>query len=413
MFKHNFLFYPEEVIDTGKAELGKEDLIELLGEEEKEEKIDLKEEKSKEKEEESEEKKDELDELEEELETPDEEKLELVTPVRRKEILKEFPDLFKKFPYLEKAYYREQQYTELIPTIDDAKEILAKADVLDKFEADISKGNIEQALKAVKGSSEQAFNNLVDNYLPNLARVDKDAYHHVIGNIIKNTVARMLEVSDDSKNEELKEAASILNQFVFGTNKVTAPTNLSKPKSEDDTKQNELNQERQAFMREKFESTRDDLNTKVTNTLKSTIAAYIDPKDSMTDYVKKNAIRECQENLENLLLEDRRLSNILDKLWMQASKENFSRGSVDKIKSAYLSTAKTLLPSVIKKARIEALKGLGKRINESEEESDSKKGPVPAGKSTSQRVSNSGKSDRDKAKEIPANVSNRDFLMSD
>ena len=45
---------------------------------------------------------DELDELEEELEGPTDEQLELVTPVRRQEILKKYPKLFKDFPYLEK-----------------------------------------------------------------------------------------------------------------------------------------------------------------------------------------------------------------------------------------------------------------------------------------------------------------------
>ena len=64
---------------------------------------------------------DELADLEEELDGPDEEKLELTTPVRRKEILTKYPNLFKDFPYLEKAYYREQQFTEIYPTIDDAR----------------------------------------------------------------------------------------------------------------------------------------------------------------------------------------------------------------------------------------------------------------------------------------------------
>ena len=37
-----------------------------------------------------------------------------MTPVRRKEILAKYPKLFKDFPYLEKAYYREQQFTEVL-----------------------------------------------------------------------------------------------------------------------------------------------------------------------------------------------------------------------------------------------------------------------------------------------------------
>ena len=48
----------------------------------------------------------------------------------------------------------------------------------------------------------------------------------------------------------------------------------------------------------------------------------------------------------------------------------FDKESTDRIKSAYLSKAKTLLPSVIKKARNDALRGLGRNagmMNDSEE----------------------------------------------
>lgn len=396
-------------------ELGKEGIIKFLEEDdEKEEKLDLKESDKEEKEEIDEEKdekvKDELDELEEELEVPDEDKLELVTPVRKREILEKYPKIFKDFPYLEKAYYREQQFTEIVPTIEDAKEAVAKADVLDKFESDLSQGNITQAMRAVKEVGEDAFNTLVDNYLPNLYNIDKDAYHHVVGNIVKMTVNGMLNEAKSSNNSELQEAAKILNQFVFATNEVKGPTNLSREKK-DNTEKNEIEKERIQLRQQSFENTRDSLNTKVENILKATIEANIDPKESMTDYVRKTASRDTQEELEALLSNDKRLTVMLDKLWEQSFKENFSKRSIDNIKSAYLSRAKTLLPGVIKKARNEALKGLGKRV--AEEDTGQKKGSLPVGKTTSSRHSSVGKSDKDRAKEIPAGMSSRDYLMSD
>jgi len=86
------------------------------------------------------------DELEEDLKEPDEEDLELITPLRRKEILAKYPNLFKDLPYLEKAYYREQKYTELLPTIKDAEEAVAKAQTWDKLESDLTEGNLKDIL---------------------------------------------------------------------------------------------------------------------------------------------------------------------------------------------------------------------------------------------------------------------------
>src|SRR5437667_73422 len=92
-------------VDDNKNDggLSVEDTIEFLKDDDsdKKEVIDLKEPKKddKEKEEEGkEEEKEESDELkaiEEELEEPTDEQLELVTPVRRQEILKLYPKLFK------------------------------------------------------------------------------------------------------------------------------------------------------------------------------------------------------------------------------------------------------------------------------------------------------------------------------
>lgn len=397
-----------------------EEVINFLGGDDEPEVIDLEpkpkptkvppsDKKDEESEDESTEQTDDLTELEQELEPPSEEQLELVTPVRRREILAKYPQLFKDFPYLEKAYYREQQFTELLPTIDDAKAAVEAKNILDRFEADVMNGNTEKILKAVKVDSPKGFAKIVDDYLPTLARVDEQAYFHVLGNVTKHTIVAMVREARASGNEALQSAAQLLNQFVFGTSDFKPPTNLSKNEPESDDKSKELEQREQEFQTQQFESARGDLNTRINNTLSNTIDANIDPKKSMTDYVRKNASREALEMLEGVLSKDSRFVALKDKLWEAAFRENFSKNSVDRIKSAYLSRAKTLLPTVIKKARIDALKGLGKRVDEEEA---SNKGPLPVGKPRSSDSSNKGGKIRD-AKDIPKGMRTLDFLNAD
>jgi hypothetical protein len=360
---------------------------------------------------------DELDEIEEELkkdETNDEEEIELISPLKRREVLAKYPNIFKEFPQLEKAYYKEQKYSELLPTIKDAKDAVEKAEVLDKFEIDLAKGNTEKVLLAVKQSSPDAFAKLVDDYLPNLAKVDQTAYHHVLGNVIKNTILAMAQEARDSNDEDLMTAASAVNKFVFASSKFEKPVPLSKGEVKN-PEIDELKKKEQEFTKRQFETARDSVSDKIDKTLKATIEGNIDPKESMTDYVRRNASREALEELQEHLNSDTRLKSILNKLWERAFKDNFSPKSVEAIKSTYLSRARTLLPSVIKKARNEALKGLGKRVKEDDEETTEttslKKGPVASGKSTTSV--NRGKSPRESAKTIPQNMSTLDFLMSD
>jgi hypothetical protein len=353
---------------------------------------------------------DELKELENELKGPTDEQLELVTPVRRKEILKKYPELFKDFPYLEKAYYREQQFTELLPTIDDAKSAVAKAQALDNFETDLGKGSTETVLKAVKEKNPQGFNKIVDDYLPTLARVDEKAYFHVLGNLTKQTIMAMVGEARRSNNEALQSAAAILNQYVFGTTDFKPPTALSTDNPED-TQNKKVDEREQAFVRRQFEGAHTDLNTRVNNTLRNTIDAHIDPRGSMNEYVKKNASKDALETLEGLISKDTRFKALTDKLWEKAFENNFSKESTDMIKSAFLSKAKTLLPAVIKKARNEALRGSsGRRVSEDQDDdkTPANRGPIAAGRPRSQ--SSSGKVTS--GKDVPKGMSTLDFLNS-
>jgi hypothetical protein len=272
------------------------------------------------------------------------------------------------------------------------------------MEADVMSGNTELILRAVKEQSPEGFAKIIDEYIPTLMRVDEKAYFHVLGNVTKHTIISMIREGRKSGNEALQSAAQILNQFVFGTSDFQPPQKLSKPRTEDG-REKQISEREQQFVQQQFESVNQDLNTRVNNTLRNTIDANIDPKKTMTDYVRKNASREAMEMLDSVLSKDARFIAIRDKLWEVAFRSNFSRESVERIKSAYLSRAKTLLPTVIKKARIDALKGLGKR---SDEEERVDKTPIPAGKP---RSGSSGKIS--KASDIPKGMRSIDFLMQD
>jgi hypothetical protein len=409
----NNLYAPADGDSGGSTE--ETETFELLNAEEEPEVLDLPkgerdDKEDKDEKEEATEEIDELREIEEELEAPKEEDInELVTPVRRKEILAKYPKLFKDFPYLEKAYYREQQFTELLPTVEDAKIAVEKASALDNVEREVMSGSISSVLRAAKNENEEAFLKIADNYLPALRQVDQQAYYHVLGNVIKDTIITMVREGRNlgEQGAPLQAAANILNQFVFGSQTFQPSQPLSQQRPEDQQREYEQKMQYQQRVMGTFENVRDDLQVKADNVLKSTIDGHIDPRGTMTKYVKQHATQEAFDSLETLISKDTRFRSLLDKLWEKAFSQGFDKESTDRIKSAYLSKAKTLLPSVIKKARNDALKGLGGR-NEEEETDSVKKNPITPGRSTSQ---SSGKFK--KASDIPKNMSTLDVLMKD
>lgn len=354
------------------------------------------------------------DEIEEELREPEEDELEQVTPPRRKEILAAYPDIFKKFPQLERSMYREQRYSELLPTIKDAEAAVEKSNLLDSYEKEIMNGSTESLLTTVKDNDKEAFAKVVDNYLPNLYKVDQAAYYHTIANITKHTIMSMVRDSKENGRDELAEAAAVLNEYMFGTTKFSGPQSLSQTSTQDSAskeKEEELSRKEREFLEHQFNTARDNLGERVDSILKTSVDKFIDPNNSMTPYVKKVATREVLEGLEDLISKDTRFRSIYDKLWERAFSNNFDKESMDRIKSAYLSKAKTLLPDLIKKSRNEALKGL--RRTKDNDDKD-RKGPLPVGKTRSSTALTSGKSNKgNESKSIPRGMTTLEYLNSD
>src|SRR5665213_878237 len=291
---------------------------------------------------------------EDKIDLSKDDEIEVDAPPRKKEILKEFPELFKKFPFLEKILYRDRQYNELFGSFDDAKEVAEKSETFNSFESQLLSGNTEEVLRSVKDTDEKAFNIIVDDYLPTLAKVDKDAYFHVVGNLNRRLIMEMVKEANDTSNDDLKQAALLVNQFVFGSSKFTAPVNRVENRNEDKT--SEVEAERLSFVKERFESAKDDLQSKVDNTLRATISDYIDPKGVMSSYVKKNAVTDAMEILSSSIASDPSVAKNLNKLWKISFDNKFSRDSLSHIQSFYLSKAKSNLKNAIIKARAEALK---------------------------------------------------------
>lgn len=388
----------DDVVEEGADKIDlkdpedKEDKIDLDDEDDKDEKLGKK---SKDKETDSEE---DLEESEE----PDEEELSLATPVRRQEILKKYPNLFKDFPYLQTAYYRDQKMTEIFPTVEDAENAAQNLQDFGKFRDDLLTGNLDSVLSTVKEADPNAFAKIVDNVLVAIGKQDINAYHHILGNTTKNIVQAMMQQSQQLNNKDLGVAATLLYQFIFGTNNFTAPQTFAKNEPE---KKDDISEERQRFMQERFETHRNELDTKITNSLRATIAENIDPNGKMSKYVKDKAIEDCVAFVSSGLNSDRQLQGHLTKLWERAVKSNFSSDSINAISSTLKARAKAGLRNNILKARNLALQG-----SEQSESRERKSNPLTPGRSASSSNASGNKGSGSKQNKMPAGMSTREYF---
>lgn len=357
---------------------------------------------------------DDLKELEDDLEEPTEDKLQLMTPSKRKDILKDYPDLFKKHPYLETAYFREQKFTEIFPAIKDAEAAAKDVKVLEDLESDLAEGNLERLLSGLYKGNKESYHQAIDNLLPTLAKVDRESYDHLIANVTKHTIQSLYEAGSEEGQEVLKNVAILLNQWAFGNSKFEAPTKLAR-KVEKNPESEQLERERKDFERQRFDAARTNLISRVDNTLKNTLQNNIDPKGSMTEYVREKAVEDAQRMLESQLRSDTRFQKILLQYWQKAKAASYSDDAMREVRKAYLSRAKAVLPGIIQSARNRALKGLGKtNSNSDNSERKVRKGPIAPGKSAaSSNRGNNGNGSGNKTDKLPPGTNLRKFLEDD
>jgi hypothetical protein len=367
-------------LDDDKSQDDKKDDLEIPDIKEEDEDSKKKVAKSKKDEEdENEENKDEeddelegLDDLEEDDENKneDEDELKLLIPARRKDILKAYPDLFKKFPALERAMYREQGYTEIYPTIKEAKASLETIKEYKELETNVLGGDIKSLLKSVKERDPEALNKIADNYLTDLYETDQTAYGHVLNNVFKYTIKAMVNTGKKNNDDQLLAAAELFHKFYFGDADYSEPTKLAKIT---DNKKSEVDAEREQFLAERFNDARDELGVRIDNKLKSVISQAIDPKGEMSDYVKSKAIEDCIMQLHGQIGNDARTQRIIRNLWVKSRETKFSKESVNVIGSAYLSVAKSLLLPIVRENRTKALSGAKRLVKGNDEKPEREK----------------------------------------
>jgi hypothetical protein len=338
-----------------------------------------------------------------------------MTPVRRKEILSKYPNLFKDFPYMETSYYREQKFTEIFPAIKDAEAAAKDVKILSDLEEDLQQGNLERLLSGLHRGNKESYHQAIDNLLPTLAKVDRESYDHLLSNVVKHTIADLYAAGGEEGQEVLRNVAVILNQWAFGNTKFEGPKALAR-KVEKSPEAEKLEQDRRSFEQQRFSAARNSLVTRVDNTLKNTLQNNIDPKGSMTEYVREKAVEDAKNSLEQALSSDTRFQKILLQYWQKAKANGYSDDAMAEVRKAYLSRAKTLLPGVIQAARNKALKGLSKSNSSNTDNLERKvrKGPIAPGKSAaSSNRGNNGNSSGNKTDKLPPGTNLRKFLEND
>lgn len=326
---------------------------------------------------------------EEEEEDKDKEDVEDDLGPRRpsfKEIKGKYPDLFKDFPDLREAFFRESEYTKIFPTVDDAHEAVEALESLSVIRDKVLEGDATAILEATKEADAAAYSKMVSNMLPALYKMDQEAYVKAITPTLENMVRSAYREGKSSGNEDLENSALHVSKWFFGTEDVAlGKTTTVKTATEESPEVKRLAKERQEFETSKYNEAYSAVIENRDESMERLVLKGLDPDNELTPYVRDKLVRDTIQRIDNLLLKDGSHMSLMNRKWRRAKREGYSKDSLKSIVSAYQARAKSLVPSVRAKLRDAALGKVTKKGAQRATDVAARR-EVPAGRASSSVV---------------------------
>lgn len=298
------------------------------------------------------------DEPKQELQENDEDEDKVKEPEKKRDYLpherptltdirKEFPDFFKKFPQMEHMLFREKEYTELFPTVSEAKDAAEASEALQDFRDDLFTGNGEKFVSALKDQGE--LTKFGKNFITNLQKTDQQAYWNAITPTFENVVRAFYREGQRRNDASLVASAENLSIYLFDTDEVAQG---KKTFVKDEVKTDpQVARERTEWEREKSNTFTISVREDIFDGLKNEIRIE---NQSLTPKMKSLLTADIISEVDAVIKKDVGHMKYVQSLWNKA-KGDYSSEIKSKIISAYLERAKSLVPSIRRRLLSEAL----------------------------------------------------------
>lgn len=295
-------------------------------------------------------------ESEEEDETPDTESEEETTteePTRLSwQLMKEkYPELAKNKDFRE-LYFRDKAFTEVFPTVADAKEAATKAEQLDVIDQVLVDGDVDTLFTNI---NTDVLKNISTKILPALYKANKDYFALAARPIVLNMLHSAGEKIKQSGDKNLEISFRNVVRVITGKSELppVVPDATENPAVMAEI--NKLKQTRDNILKDQERSFVTSADKTVMKRIESLIIEGLDPKKELNDFSRKAVIRETIADVRRTLITDEGFKTKIKGLQRLAARANFPEEYKTRIIAASLDRAKKLIPVLRNKHRTAAL----------------------------------------------------------
>jgi hypothetical protein len=256
--------------------------------------------------------------------------------------------------------FREQEYTTLFPTIDDAREAQESAQDFDRFSGLVNSGRAEdftEFLNGVKQVSAENLTNFASNFLPGLYKTDKDTYFAVTTPIAESLLRNAYKAGVNSGDEDLQNAALHIARYALGDVGFATgeKTSVVQRPAEEAKKDSKYEQEKNEFYTARYNDSKQYVSTTAYTRLSNEIKKGLDPNGTLNDFTTQLIVKEILNEVGSTLEADRTHMDTINSMWRHAHKAGFAGNWKDRILATYMSRARAIMPAIRARVRNQAL----------------------------------------------------------
>lgn len=250
-------------------------------------------------------------------------------------------------------YFRDKAYTDVFPTVAQAKEAATKADQLDLLDTTLVNGDIESIFKDL---NEDVILKISDRLLPTLSKTNPQAFIRATKPFLVDILHSVMNKAKSDGDENLQRSVRNISNAIFRNPEL--PPRVSN--QEDPTivqERQRLERERQGLFQRDEQRFLAAADSSTMRRLESIVSDSIDPKNEfgLSSFVRGAIADKVLKEVGQVLQKDEVLGNKLKAYHRNASRAGFPDEYKARMISASLERAKKVIPMLVAKHRNAAL----------------------------------------------------------
>lgn len=300
-------------------------------------------------------------------------KEELTSRPSYKDIKAKYPTIFKDFPELKQVYFREQAYSEVFTTVDEAKQAASTAESYGQLRDTVIKGDAKTLITQLNEVDKKGFSKFTENILPAIREVDEKAYYAITSPIIAKLLREVLSEGKSAGGDtgiNIQKAAKVVHKVIFGGDYTDIDKEF-KTESKTDKEDSDETKELKKKVEESEQKDYTRLFTEVSKEFDTKLEAEIDkrvPKEGMSEGIRKLIIKEIRDKIDRSMGADESHVSRMNALWKKEQRNGFSGANKDSIITTALSRAKSLVPKIA--AEVKAENGISSKKENKEDDKE-------------------------------------------